>query len=543
MVVLPCFEIKDEDLLARIGRLKTKSGVLETPYFFPVVNPLKHKQLVTTTELQNMGFTGIITNAYLLFRHGLTHDDVHRVLSFQGVIMTDSGAYQLMQYGDIEIDNRSIVKIQCDIGSDIGVILDIPTKYEDPRDKVVYSVEETLRRACEAIDIVENCKSTLWVLPIQGGMHLDLLRTASQRATQIPGYTVYGLGSPTTLLENFMFEKIIEMIATVRGIVESSKPLHLFGAGHPLIIPFAVALGVDLMDSASYIIYARDGRYITRRGTYRLEDLDYFPCSCPICSKYTPKDLMEMSYEDRVKLLAMHNLYTILEELRNVKTAIREGRLFEYLVERAHSHPAAMRAFKTLIKYLNLVIRRAPYINPRAKAVYLFHYESLYNPRILIPRINIENNLDPISQNLLILIGCIKEKPFIESRCVESIVEKFCNTVFCDVYIAVPWLGTIPLEASYQYPFSQNEIVVESISNDIVEDLMYLVLDLVLKYVDKYRDNVKIKIVCVEEYSWIRDFCLRLRGVVEELNITKNIVFYRVSRDLHMHNATPPFSR
>ncbi|MCW4004139.1 MAG: tRNA-guanine transglycosylase, partial [Candidatus Bathyarchaeota archaeon] len=90
------FETKEKDLLARIGRLKTKSCTVETPLLFPVINP--NVQPVSPKRLkEDFGFEAIITNAYILkkrFQSTPLEQGLHRFLGFDGAVMTDSGAYQ-----------------------------------------------------------------------------------------------------------------------------------------------------------------------------------------------------------------------------------------------------------------------------------------------------------------------------------------------------------------------------------------------------------------------------------------------------------------
>jgi len=283
-----------------------------------------------------MGFKAIITNAYFIkkrFGDEAFEKGLRSLIGFSGVIMTDSGAYQHMVYGRVDVGNREIVEYQERIGSDIAVILDIPTREDSSYEEALYSVEETLKRAHEVLDIVSNSK-TLWMLPIQGGGYIDLVRRSAREASQISGYSIYGIGSPVTFLQSYRYSKVIEMVITAKEELDPSMPTHLFGAGHPMFIPFAIALGVDMFDSASYILYAKDNRYITEYGTERLEEIEVFPCNCPICSKYTPKDLVKMPQRERIRMLAMHNLYAIDREVKRVKTYIREGRLWDLLVEK-----------------------------------------------------------------------------------------------------------------------------------------------------------------------------------------------------------------
>ena len=166
------FELRDRDLLGRIGRLSTKSGSVETPAFMPVINPLKQK-ISPRTMREEFGCDIVITNSYIIKKNfgDDTGLNVHRLLDFDGVVATDSGAYQILVYGDVEASPDEIIEYQQGIGSDIAVILDIPTGWDVPRSRVEWTVEETLRRAESALPMIEG-DDTLWVGPVQGGAHL-----------------------------------------------------------------------------------------------------------------------------------------------------------------------------------------------------------------------------------------------------------------------------------------------------------------------------------------------------------------------------------
>jgi 7-cyano-7-deazaguanine tRNA-ribosyltransferase len=120
------FEIKERDLLARIGRLKTKSGTVETPLLFPVINP--SIQPIPPKKIQEVfDCEALITNAYILkkrFQNQPAEKGLHKFLDFNGVVMTDSGAYQILRYGDIQITPEQIVQYQEKIDTDIAAILD-----------------------------------------------------------------------------------------------------------------------------------------------------------------------------------------------------------------------------------------------------------------------------------------------------------------------------------------------------------------------------------------------------------------------------------
>src|SRR3990170_4176141 len=108
------FEIKEKDLLARIGKLKTKSGTVETPLLFPVINP--SIQPITPKRLrEEFGFEAVITNAYILkkrYQNKPIEEGLHKFLNFNGAIMTDSGAYQILVYGGVAVSQAEIVEYQ-----------------------------------------------------------------------------------------------------------------------------------------------------------------------------------------------------------------------------------------------------------------------------------------------------------------------------------------------------------------------------------------------------------------------------------------------
>ncbi len=451
------FEVRDKDLAARIGRLYTPHGVLETPALLPVVDIAR--QEVGLEEIKSLGFNAVITNAYLAWRRWreeAIEKGIHGLLGFQGIIMTDSGAYQLMRYGSVDVSPEEIVEFQKQIGSDIAVILDVPTGSADAREKARWSVEETLRRARRAIQLIGG-DERLWTLPVQGGRYTDLVEYAAREASKLSRwYRVYALGSPTVLLERYSYQDIVKMIIAARFNLPLSHPLHLFGAGHPMIIPFAVALGVDMFDSASYILYARDNRYMTPRGTLRLEDIDYFPCSCPICARYTPQELLEMPPHERTRLLALHNLYVLRQELNSVKLAIREGRLWELLMEKAHAHPSLKRALQVLVKHSDLIEK----LDPRVKGgeVHgLFFYglpEDHYHPRVTRHKRLVTKRYKPRSNHLVLVPVHPDVKPFTTS----SVYREARRTEHQATILGyTPPLGIIPEELAETYPLSQYE--------------------------------------------------------------------------------------
>ena len=167
------FEIKEKDLLGRIGKLKTKSASVETPLLFPVINP--SIQPIPPRKLkETFGFQAVITNAYILkkrFQNKPLDMGLHKFLDFDGTVMTDSGAYQILVYGGVEVTQKEIVEYQEGIGSDIATILDIPTGWKVTKKQAQITVEETLRRA-KAFFETKTRDDILWVGPVQGGRRI-----------------------------------------------------------------------------------------------------------------------------------------------------------------------------------------------------------------------------------------------------------------------------------------------------------------------------------------------------------------------------------
>ena len=457
-----CFEIVERDLLARVGRLKTKSGKVETPVLLPVVNP--NVQPIPPKEmLEKFGCKALITNAYILKKHfgeKAAEKDVHELLEFEGVVMTDSGAYQLLVYGDVEVSPEEIVRYQEAINTDIAVILDVPTGWDVKREKAEKTVEETLLRAKELWKIKKR-DDILWVGPVQGGKFTDLISKSAREVGELP-FQIHALGSPTPVMEQYLFDLLVDMIMAAKMNLPVERPLHLFGAGHPFMFSLAIALGCDMFDSAAYAIYAREDRYLTEYGTFRLEKLSWLPCSCPVCTKYDAKSLKETPKKEREKLLAEHNLYVCFEEIRKIKQAIVEGRLWEHLEMRCQSHPALLQALKRIGKYAEFIERHSPII--KRSGLFFFSHLDLNRPEIVRYRKRLAENYSPPKETkILVLLPQTREKPFHKSKeqktfskaLKRKLGEKIRLLHICTY--AAPF-GVVPNELDEVYPLSQNEL-------------------------------------------------------------------------------------
>jgi len=456
------FEIRNRDLLARIGRFKTKSGVFETPALLPVINP--NVQPISPKEIgEEFGCEALITNAYIVkkhFQNEAVERGIHDFLGFNRVVMTDSGAYQILIYREeVKLSNREIIQYQEQIDTDIATILDVPTGWQVSQQYARHTVAETLKRARELAKI-KSRDDIAWVGPIQGGSHLNLVAESARKMRKLP-FQIHALGSPTPVMEQYLFDTLVNMIMTAKMNLPLERPLHLFGAGHPFMFALAIALGCDFFDSAAYAIYAREDRYMTETGTARLRELEYLPCSCPACIKMNPEKAIALSKTERQTFLARHNLYACFSEIRRIKQAIIEGRLWEHLRMRAHGHPALLRAVKELTKYNHYLEENS--LVTKKSGLFFFDSLDLSRPEILRHKTRLSERYSPPKiAKLLLLLPQTRTKPFHKSwEHQEALreVQRKLGTKTLRVHVctyAAPF-GVIPAELDEVYPLSQHE--------------------------------------------------------------------------------------
>ncbi len=446
------FTVHSKDLMGRAGVLRTKSGAFLTPHMFPVVNPNSHG--FSQEFLNELGIHAIMTNAYLLRRARLDKkpEDVHETLGFRETVATDSGAYQILEYGHVAVKPRDIVEYQERINSDIGVILDFPTGFRSDPSRAGWTVDETVKRADEALR-VRTRNDILWVGPIQGGIHLrEIARSALEMSKR--DFAIYALGSPTEVMESQRFDLLVDMIVTAKKFVPPGKPFHLFGAGHPSLFAFLVALGCDLFDSAAYALYARTDRYITSEGTVRLEDMEEFPCLCEACKGRTPREARRLKPPEREQILSKHNLQACFSELRKIREEIRKGRLWDLLELRAHTHPAMKRCLNRIAQYSDLLERFTPVSKPRG--IFYFGNMSDQRPEVARYRVKVKKVAVPRSKFLLLLPGRWR-RPYREDPRYQPIVNHVRNLEGMAVcFYSVPF-GPVPLELDETYPVAQTE--------------------------------------------------------------------------------------
>ncbi|WP_431063342.1 tRNA guanosine(15) transglycosylase TgtA [Methanobacterium sp.] len=489
--------------MGRIGILKTPHGNVETPALMPVIHPGKQ-----TIDVGKYGADIVITNSYIIYKNEelkekALKEGVHSLINFDGPIVTDSGSFQLSEYGDIDVNNREIIEFQEKIGTDIGTSLDIPTPPYVKRERAEKELEITLKRAEEALEV----RNKLMLNSVVQGSTFPDLRAKCAKIIGKMNFDVYPIGAVVPLLENYKYRDVVDIVMASVENLPPSRPRHLMGAGHPMVFALAVAMGCDLFDSAAYILYAQDDRFLMPDGTYKLQNLTYMPCSCDICQGYTPNDLRNMKKESRMKLIAQHNLHVSFAEIRKIKQAIIEGNLLELVEQRCRAHPYLLDGLRNLKNYIELIEKYDP---PYKKSAFFYSGpESLNRPEIL----RHENRMERLpKKDRLILIDSFK-KPY--SKSIKNVLtdygkkKEYDLEILGDFYrikneldkvkveneqdtdnstqitvVDVPF-GLIPIEIDEVYPLAQNET-----SNYLDMDSKNNIKEKVNNYINNFKEVI-----------------------------------------------------
>jgi 7-cyano-7-deazaguanine tRNA-ribosyltransferase len=440
------FEILKTDLAARIGILQTNHGKVETPAFVPVIHPVN--QSIPAQKMRQMGFDLVITNAYITMnKYGdeAAKRGIHDIINFDGAVMTDSGGYQVLEYGKVNVEPKDMADFERKIKTDFAIPLDRPTGYGLSRKKAASYVNHTLKVSKETIDNRDD-NGQIWVGPIQGAEHFELVKRSTKELLKY-GYTMLAFGSPVEVMEAYEYRLLAKMIVEAKRLMPASIPLHLFGAGHPLTIPIAIALGCDTFDSASYMLYAKHDRYISDDRTNHLTEMQYFPCNCEVCSRHTPKELAEVPRDLRIQEIALHNLHAIKAEVDRTKEAIHEGRLWEYVTKKIMAHPKLYETVEVFTKNADWLGRTTPKF--KENAVFLFTHYDQFRPEVASYHDVVRRFKSDKKE--LVIVSDSQDKPFYLSKSYRKLQKKYDSSKvqFCQFN---PVLGIIPLEISDLYP-------------------------------------------------------------------------------------------
>lgn len=345
---------------ARLGRLHTPHGVIETPIFMPVGTQATVKAM-TPEELKDIGSQIILSNTYHLYmRPG--HDlieragGLHKFMNWDEPILTDSGGFQVFSLGPLRkikeegVEFRShldgskhflspekATEIQNALGSDIIMAFDECAPYPADRQYVKNSLERTTRwlERCKAAHKYPERQALFGI--VQGGMYKDLREQSAREITAIdlPGYAIGGLsvGEPK--------EMMYEVLDYTVPLLPEDKPRYLMGVGSPDDLLEGVLRGIDMFDCVLPTRIARNGTAMTSQGKVVVRNASYAEdftsldpeCDCYTCRNYTKAYLRHLIKCNEIlgaRLLTIHNLHFLLKLMENVREAIREDRLLDY---------------------------------------------------------------------------------------------------------------------------------------------------------------------------------------------------------------------
>ncbi len=450
------FEVLERDGLGRIGVIETRHGPVTTPALLPVVNP--NRPIIRPADLATrFGAEILITNAYILGkspqRDEILRKGVHEFLGFPRAIMTDSGAFQSHVYGGIDVTNREVVEFQRRIGVDLGTMLDVFSEPGEDHDRAAADVDETIRRAKETVSLRGEMRV---VAAVQGGLHSDLRERCAREISSLDA-SVYAIGGVVPLLESYRFRDLVRVIVASKKGLDPSRPVHLFGAGHPLVFPLAALLGCDLFDSASYAKYARAGRMLFSDGTRRASEMRESGCLCAVCTSHSMDEIARNE-----SLLAEHNLHACFGAIREVRRAIAHGDLWELAERRARAHPALLTALRELRRHNEFLEEYEPL--SRRAALYYVGPETAHRPVLhRIRRRLAERYAPPPAKGLVVLPE--GDRPFSERNA--HIVERILASGEVHVVVKSVW-GPVPLELDHIWPMSQT-IVPDTLDTEALE--------------------------------------------------------------------------
>lgn len=345
---------------ARLGRLHTPHGVIETPIFMPVGTQATVKAM-TPEELKDIGSQIILSNTYHLYmRPGYDLIEraggLHKFMNWDKPILTDSGGFQVFSLGPLRkikeegVEFRShldgskhflspekATEIQNALGSDIIMAFDECAPYPADRQYVKNSLERTTRwlERCKAAHKYPERQALFGI--VQGGMYKDLREQSAREITAIdlPGYAIGGLSVGESK------EMMYEVLDYTVPLLPEDKPRYLMGVGSPDDLLEGVLRGIDMFDCVLPTRIARNGTAMTSQGKVVVRNASYAEdftsldpeCDCYTCRNYTKAYLRHLIKCNEIlgaRLLTIHNLHFLLKLMENVRRAIKEDRLLDY---------------------------------------------------------------------------------------------------------------------------------------------------------------------------------------------------------------------
>lgn len=350
---------QDKRTGARLGRIYTEHGIIDTPVFMPVGTQATVKAM-TPDELKDIGFSIILSNTYHLYlRPGpqivAQAGGLHGFMHWDRSILTDSGGYQVFSMSHLRditedgvafrsyidgskhfIGPEKAIEIQNALGADIIMAFDECAPYPCDHDYALAAVERTTRWARRCKQAHRDEHQALFGI-IQGGIYKDLRQKSMEEIVGIdfPGYAIGGLsvGEP----KKDMYD-ILEYIVPQ---MPRDKPRYLMGVGSPDCLIEGVIRGIDMFDCVWPTRIARNGTVMTSNGKLVVRNSIYKDdlrpldeqCNCYACRNFSRayiRHLFNVGEILAARLATIHNLHFLAQLMSDIREAIRENKLLEF---------------------------------------------------------------------------------------------------------------------------------------------------------------------------------------------------------------------
>src|SRR5271169_4302423 len=337
----------DPHTKARLGKLTTARGVIETPVFMPVGTQASVKAL-DPRELHEMGTQIILGNTYHLnIRPGLdiigAAGGLHRFMNCEKPILTDSGGFQVFSLAKIRkvkehgVEFRSHIdgsllflgpkesmEIQRVLGSDIAMVFDECPPHDAPAKEQRLAVERTIRWARECREQPRAAGQKVFGI-VQGGSNAALREQCAKALVEMKfdGYAIGGVsvGEPEP--------EMMRAIELAEPFLPEKKARYAMGLGTPAQMVELVARGVDMFDCVLPTRVARNGTAFTRRGSLSIKagacKADFRPieegCECYACRTFTRAYLRHLLRANEIlglRMVSVHNSHLYLKVMTEV---------------------------------------------------------------------------------------------------------------------------------------------------------------------------------------------------------------------------------
>ena len=339
---------------ARLGKITTARGEVQTPLFMPVATQAALKALTPETAA-NAGARILLANAYHLhIQPGesliASLGGLHAFMNWPHLIITDSGGYQVFSLPNRTIDEEGVrfqfqkdgtpvvltpersIEIQEKLGADIIMAFDECVAYPASYNYAKQAMERTARWAKRCKTAHGDTGQSLFGI-VQGSTYPDLRKASAEmtRELDLPGIAVGGLSVGEGL------DVMIEVLSHTVPHLPVDKPRYLMGVGLPEDILAYVEMGMDISDCVIPTKYARSGILFTGVGRMRITRREYrkdkFPpdtnCQCYTCQHYSRAYLHHLFAADEIlahTLASLHNVHFYLELMRRIREAIEQER-------------------------------------------------------------------------------------------------------------------------------------------------------------------------------------------------------------------------